>query len=172
MSQNIYELLQAIIPELAQQDLPENLEQFTIFRDWLNQTYSYLQYVEIKEFDDNGIEDNQLFKQKDVDVQALQSKIQNDVWALYEQVGEEMDDMQDVDAFMNKRIEVEQKVEDILFDHIKVVAEANALSLWVIIRENPYWLLVPCQDMNVLENIVDVFNQTFNMDGDLNMVFN
>ena len=170
MSQNIYELLQAIIPELAQQDLPENLEQFTIFRDWLNQTYSYLQYVEIKEFDDNGIEDNQLFKQKDVDVQALQSKIQNDVWALYEQVGEEMDDMQDVDAFMNKRIEVEQKVEDILFDHIKVVAEANALSLWVIIRENPYWLLVPCQDMNVLENIVDVFNQTFNMDGDLNMV--
>ena len=158
------------MPELAQQDLPENLEQFTIFRDWLNQTYSYLQYVEIKEFDDNGIEDNQLFKQKDVDVQALQSKIQNDVWALYEQVGEEMDDMQDVDAFMNKRIEVEQKVEDILFDHIKVVAEANALSLWVIIRENPYWLLVPCQDMNVLENIVDVFNQTFNMDGDLNMV--
>ena len=170
MSQNIYELLQAIIPELAQQDLPENLEQFTIFRDWLNQTHSYLQYVEIKEFDDNGIEDNQLFKQKDVDVQALQSKIQNDVWALYEQVGEEMDDMQDVDAFMNKRIEVEQKVEDILFDHIKVVAEANALSLWVIIRENPYWLLVPCQDMNVLENIVDVFNQTLNMDGDLNMV--
>ncbi len=84
MSQNIYELLQAIIPELAQQDLPENLEQFTIFRDWLNQTHSYLQYVEIKEFDDNGIEDNQLFKQKDVDVQALQSKIQNDVWALYE----------------------------------------------------------------------------------------
>ena len=170
MTKNIYELLQAIIPELAQQDLPENLEQFTIFRDWLNQTYSYLQYVEIKEFDDNGIEDNQLFKQKDVDVQALQSKIQNDVWALYEQVGEEMDDMQDVDAFMNKRIEVEQKVEDILFDHIKVVAEANALSLWVIIRENPYWLLVPCQDMNVLENIVDVFNQTFNQDGDLNMM--
>ena len=31
MSQNIYELLQAIIPELAQQDLPDDLENYDLF---------------------------------------------------------------------------------------------------------------------------------------------
>lgn len=154
----IYQLLQNIIPELKA-EIPKQMNDFNAFSDWLNKSNNYMQYVELKEFYDNGIEDNEFLKLKHVNTQALQVKVQSDVGELYERLDESMDD----------RIEVEQQIEDILFDNIKTVAQDHQLSLLVIFRENPYWMLLPTQDERVLDQIVDVFNQTFNTDGDLNM---
>lgn len=169
MTGTIYQLLQNIIPELKAQEIPKQMDDFHAFSDWLNKSNNYMQYVELKEFYDNGIEDNEFLKLKHVNTQALQVKVQSDVGELYERLDESMDDLQDVDAYMVDRIEVEQQVEDILFDNIKAVAQDHQLSLLVIFRENPYWMLLPTQDEQVLDQILDVFNQTFNTDGDLNM---
>ena len=55
MTKNIYELLQAIIPELAQQDLPDDLENYDLFDEFesfnsamaydTNQTWILLYYI-------------------------------------------------------------------------------------------------------------------------------
>ncbi|MDQ9022374.1 hypothetical protein RFI02_14800 [Acinetobacter sichuanensis] len=159
MTQNIYEIFQEIISELKQQDLPEDLTEFTVFRDWLNQTHSFIQYVEIKEYDANGIDDSTVFQQKQVDIEALNQAIDIEVGVLFDSLQE--------DQFENSHeahFEIEQKVEEILFDQIKLFAEQKQLSLLVIFRVNPYWLVVPTQDELQLQRIVDVFNQSFKND--------
>ena len=159
MTQNIYEIFQEIIPELKQQDLPDDLTEFTVFRDWLNQKHSFIQYVEIKEYDANGIDESTIFKQKQLDTEALNQAIENEIDRLFESF--EYDD-EDDDA--NDIVCQQQKVEEILFDQIKLFAEQKQLSLLVIFRENPYWLVVPTQDELQLQRIVDVFNQSFKND--------
>lgn len=166
MSQNIYTLFQDIFPELAQQDLPEDLEQFTIFDDWLNQTHSYLQYVEIKEFDNNEIKYSRVLQQNNVDVVRLQQDIVSQVEDYFLSFDEDEDEDLDLEA----RIEMDEKVEEILFDTIKQYAEQHQLQLLVIARENPYWMVLPQQNAQTLDEIVSCFNQTFNRGGDLNMV--
>lgn len=156
MTQNIYEIFQEIFPELKQQAVPEDLTEFTVFRDWLNQDHSFIQYVEIKEYEDNGIDQSTVFQQKQVDIEALNQAIEDDVDILFESF--EYDD-EDEDA---SDIEFQQKkVEEILFDQIKRFAEQKQLTLLVIFRENPYWLVVPTQDEAQLQQIVEVFNQSF-----------
>ena len=158
MIQNIYEIFQEIIPELKLQDLPDDLTEFTVFRDWLNQTHSFIQYVEIKEYDANGIDESTIFKQKQLDTEALNQAIEETVGELFDSLDE--DQLEDYEA----RFEIEEKIEEILFDQIKTFAEQKQLSLLVIFRENPYWLVVPTQDELQLQRIVDVFNQSFKND--------
>ncbi len=166
MTQKIYETFQEIFPELKQQTLPEDLTEFTVFENWVNQDYSFIQYVEIKEYDINGINDSTVFKQKQVDIEALNQAIDTDVGVLFDSLEE---DQFDEDYDFEARFEIEQKVEEILFDQIKHFAEQKQLTLLVIFRENPYWLLVPSQDELQLQKIVNEFNQCFGQDGDLTM---
>lgn len=163
MTQNIYEIFQEVFPELKQQDLPDDLTEFTTFRDWLNQDHSFIQYVEIKEYEDNGINESTVFQQKQVNAEALNQAIENEIDIFFESFEYEDEDEDAGD------IEVQQqKVEAILFDQIKLFAEQKQLSLLVIFRENPHWLVVPTQDELQLQRIVDVFNQSFKRD-DLTM---
>ena len=166
MTQKIYETFQEIFPELKQQTLPEDLTEFTVFENWVNQDYSFIQYVEIKEYDINGINDSTVFKQKQVDIEALNQAIDTDVGVLFDSLEE---DQFDEDDDYSARFEIEQKVEEILFDQIKHFAEQKQLTLLVIFRENPYWLVVPSQDELRLQRIIDEFNQCFCQDGDLTM---
>ncbi|MFW1859454.1 hypothetical protein [Acinetobacter defluvii] len=164
MTKNIYEIFQGIFPELKQQTLPEDLTEFTVFRDWLNQDHSFIQYVEIKEYDINGINKSTIFKQKQVDIEALNQAIDTDVGMLFDSLEEDQ-----FDEDYSARFEIEQKVEEILFGQIKHFAEQKQLTLLVIFRENPYWLVVPSQDELRLQRITDEFNQCFGQDGDLTM---
>ncbi|AMW79008.1 hypothetical protein AMD27_09005 [Acinetobacter sp. TGL-Y2] len=66
-------------------------------------------------------------------------------------------------------MDLTEHTETIIFDNIKKVAEEHQLSLLVVYRENPYWLLLPTQNQQQLEMIVQEFNQAFNDDGDLNI---
>lgn len=164
MTKNIYAIFQEIIPELRQQELPEDLNEFSVFCDWLNQEHSFIQYVEIKEYYDNGIDESTIFQQKQVDTKALNQAIEDDVEALFESFEYEDDDEDAVDIEFQQ-----QKVEEILFDQIKTFAEQKQLSLLVIFRENPYWLVVPSQDESHLQQIADAFNQHFAQDTNLSM---
>ncbi|NNP72732.1 hypothetical protein A7P53_09140 [Acinetobacter defluvii] len=166
MTKNIYEIFQGIFPELKQQTLPEDLTEFTVFRDWLNQDHSFIQYVEIKEYDINGVNKSTIFKQKQVDIEALNQAIDTDIGVLFDSLEE---DQFDEDDDYSAGFEIEQKVEEILFDQIKHFAEQKQLTLLVIFRENPYWLVVPSQDELRLQRITDEFNQCFGQDGDLTM---
>ncbi|AWL28804.1 hypothetical protein DJ533_09595 [Acinetobacter defluvii] len=163
MTKNIYAIFQDIFPELKQQTLPEDLNEFSVFCDWLNQEHSFIQYVEIKEYYDNGIDESTMFQQKQVDTEALNQAIEETVDELFESLDE--DQLEDYEA----HFEIEEKIEEILFDQIKTFAEQKQLSLLVIFRENPYWLVVPSQDESQLQQIVDAFNQHFAQDMNLSM---
>ena len=49
---------------------------------------------------------------------------------------------------------------DVIFNHIKIFIEPYELSLLVIERENPYWLLVPHND-ELIDRIIVTYNHTF-----------
>lgn len=163
MSQRIYQILQELIPELKQQTPVENGD-FTDFSAWINQFIELLHYIELKEYYDNGIEENFYFKKFNVNTQQLNNDIDQQLSNLFEQSEEGFEE----DSF-DQEIDLMEHTETILFDNIKKVADEHQLSLLVVYRENPYWLLVPSQNQQQLEMMVEEFNQAFNDDGDLNM---
>lgn len=94
----------------------------------------------------------------------MQNEIESAVGELFEQF-EDADDVSFED-----QMDVMERTEEIIFDAIKKVANQYQLSLLVVYRENPYWMLLPKQDEDQLIQIADAFNEAFNDDGDLNMV--
>lgn len=162
MSQKIYSLLQSLIPELKQ-PLESEQDDFYYFRDWLNQDAEYFHYIELNEYFDNGINENEFFKKLNVNVKQLNKDIDQHISNLFEPsqaFGE---------VTFDTEIDHLEQIEKILFDQIKKVAVEHKLSLLVVYRENPYWLVLPSQNQHQLEMIVQYFNQAFNDDGDLNM---
>lgn len=154
MSQKIYSLLQGIIPELKAQSLPIETDFYT-FSEWINEQHIFFHYFELTEYYDNGIEDNFYLKKHHVDTEKLQAEIEREVNNLFQ----ESDDVFDVS----------EETEEIIFDKIKISANLFQLSLLVVYRENPYWILVPTQEETQLNQIVEAFNDAFNNDGDLTM---
>ena len=164
MSQEIYSLLQHLIPELNAQKIPQDTK-FYSFSEWLNQQHDFLHYIELKEYCDNGVEDDFYFNQHNIDTEQLQNEIEVAIAEIFDQYDEEDDEVS-----FDDQMDAMQQTEEIIFDKIKLVANQYQLSLLVIYRENPYWMLVPTQDEQLLNQIVDAFNDAFNDDGDLNMV--
>lgn len=163
MSQKIYSLLQHLIPELNAQKIPQDTK-FYSFSEWLNQQHDFLHYIELKEYYDNGVEDDFYFNQHNIDTEQLQNEIEVAIAEIFDQYDEEDDEVS-----FDDQMDAMQQTEEIIFDKIKLVANQYQLSLLVIYRENPYWMLVPTQDEQQLNQIVDAFNDAFNDDGDLNM---
>ncbi|MEJ5137061.1 MULTISPECIES: hypothetical protein [Acinetobacter] len=163
MSQKIYSLLQHLIPELNAQKIPQDTK-FYSFSEWLNQQHDFLHYIELKEYYDNGVEDDFYFNQHNIDTEQLQNEIEVAIAEVFDQYDEEDDEVS-----FDDQMDTMQQTEEIIFDKIKLVANQYQLSLLVIYRENPYWMLVPSQDEQQLNQIVDAFNDAFNDDGDLNM---
>lgn len=166
MSKKIDQILQAIIPALNQQTAAA-IEDFEDFSAWINQSVELLHYIELKEYYDNGIEEDYYFNTLNVDTQQLQTEIEQETSILFEQF-ENNDDMDPEEGF-DAQIDIMEQTETIIFDKIQAVASVHGLSLLVIYRENPYWLLVPTTNESELDLIVETFNQAFNQDGDLNM---
>ncbi|WP_353165141.1 hypothetical protein [Acinetobacter sp.] len=162
MSHKIYSLLQATFAELNMQPIPLD-DEFHTFDEWINEDQNLLHYIELKEYSDNGIEDNFYFKKYNVDTEQLQNEIEIAVQECFEQFQE------DDDISFEEQMDVMERTEEIIFDAIKNLADQHQLSLLVVYRENPYWMLVPTQDEQQLIQIVDAFNEAFNEDGDLNM---
>ena len=162
MSQKIYSLLQHLIPELNAQQIPQDIE-FYSFSEWINQQHDFLHYIELKEYYDNGIENDFYFNQYNIDTEQLQNEIEVAIAEVFDQYDE------DDDVLLADQMDAMQQTEEIIFDQIKQVANQYQLSLLVIYRENLYWMLVPTQDEQQLNQIVDAFNNAFNDDGDLNM---
>lgn len=166
MSKKIDQILQALIPALKQQSLGA-IDDFEDFSAWINQSVELLHYIELKEYYDNGIEEDDYFNTLNVNTQQLQAEIEQETSVLFEQF-EYKDDMDPEEGF-DAQIDIMEQTETIIFDKIKEAASAHHLSLLVIYRENPYWLLVPTTNESELNLIVETFNQTFNQEGDLNM---
>lgn len=161
----IYNVLQKIIPELSAQKIPQDGD-FEQFDEWINETIRLFHYIELKEYYDNGIDENYYLNEFKVDIQKLQNEIEADVSEAFDQVDE---DVEDDDFDLEGQMDALEQVEEIIFDKIKNFATPFNLTLIVVYRENPYWLLVPTQDEEHLNQIVDSFNDAFNQDGDLNM---
>jgi hypothetical protein len=160
----IYYLLQEALPELKKQTIPQDSQDFANFRDWMNEHHAYMQYVEIKEFYDNGISDSEILKHAQIDTKALEKKIGADVNQIIAKYGDKYTEDEfeklSIDEQFDIRIELDYEIEQALFNNIKNSIKDKHLKLFVVIRENPYWFVLP-DNPNKNQNIIDAFNQVF-----------
>ena len=157
MTQNIYEIFQEIIPELKQQDLPDDLDDYYTFSEWMNESIQIWHYIEMKEFYNHDIEDNHFLIEKNVDCHVIDQKISQAVDQLIEQ------------NKGNKYIDLLDETYEIFFNTLREFAEQQQLSLLVVVKENPDWMFIPKQNDEKLTEIAELFNATFDEDGDLTM---
>lgn len=101
------------------------------------------------------MEDCQLFQQHQVDISALQEKIDHDIEAALPDEDQEDECDQAIDFY--------DTVFDTLFDNIKAVADPLGLKLLVVVRENPYWMVVPNHDEKI-QKLIQSFNFIFAKD--------
>ena len=169
----IYYLLQETLPELKKQTIPQDSQDFANFRDWMNEHHAYMQYVEIKEFYDNGISDSEILKHAQIDTKALEKKIGADVNQIIAKYGDKYTEDEfeklSIDEQFDIRIELDYEIEQALFNNIKNSIKDKHLKLFVVIRENPYWFVLP-DNPNKNQNIIDAFNQVFPDGGDTKLM--
>jgi len=169
----IYYLLQETLPELKKQPIPQDSQDFANFRDWMNEHHAYMQYVEIKEFYDNGISDSEILKHAQIDTKALEKKIGADVNQIIAKYGDKYTEDEfeklSIDEQFDIRIELDYEIEQALFNNIKNSIKDKHLKLFVVIRENPYWFVLP-DNPNKNQNIIDAFNQVFPDGGDTKLM--
>ena len=169
----IYYLLQEALPELKKQTIPQDSQDFANFRDWMNEHHAYMQYVEIKEFYDNGISDSEILKHAQIDTKALEKKIGADVNQIIAKYGDKYTEDEfeklSIDEQFDIRIELDYEIEQALFNNIKNSIKDKHLKLFVVIRENPYWFVWP-ENPNKNQNIIDAFNQVFPDGGDTKLM--
>lgn len=166
---DIYYLLQCALPELKKQTIPQDSQDFANFRDWMNEHHAYMQYVEIKEFYDNGISDSEILKNAQIDTEALEMKIDADVNQIIDKYTEDDFDELNSDEQFDIRMELDYEIEKSLFNNIKNSIKDKHLKLFVIIRENPYWFVLP-DNPNTNQKIIDDFNQVFSDGGDTKLI--
>lgn len=166
---DIYQVLTDVLPELKKQKIPLQYKEFVSFRDWMNEQHQYMQYVEIKEYFDNGITESEILKNAQVDTERLEAKIEQDVEQIRGQYTEEQFEALSSEQQFDLNIAIDETVEKALFENIKRAAEEKNLKLFVVERENPYWFVLPNHpDKN--QKIVDAFNQAFAEGGVLRLV--
>ena len=169
----IYYLLQEALPELKKQTIPQDSQDFANFRDWMNEHHAYMQYIEIKEFYDNGISDSEILKHAQIDTKALEKKIGADVNQIIAKYGDKYTEDEfeklSIDEQFDIRIELDYEIEQALFNNIKNSIKDKHLKLFVVIRENPYWFVLP-DNPNKNQNIIDAFNQVFPDGGDTKLM--
>ena len=169
----IYYLLQEALPELKKQTIPQDSQDFANFRDWMNEHHAYMQYVEIKEFYDNGISDSEILKHAQIDTKALEKKIGADVNQIIAKYGDKYTEDEfeklSIDEQFDIRIELDYEIEQALFNNIKNSIKDKHLKLFVVIRENPYWFVLP-DNPNKNQNIIYAFNQVFPDGGDTKLM--
>ena len=169
----IYYLLHEALPELKKQTIPQDSQDFANFRDWMNEHHAYMQYVEIKEFYDNGISDSEILKHAQIDTKALEKKIGADVNQIIAKYGDKYTEDEfeklSIDEQFDIRIELDYEIEQALFNNIKNSIKDKHLKLFVVIRENPYWFVLP-DNPNKNQNIIDAFNQVFPDGGDTKLM--
>ena len=169
----IYYLLQETLPELKKQPIPQDSQDFANFRDWMNEHHAYMQYVEIKEFYDNGISDSEILQHAQIDTKALEKKIGADVNQIIAKYGDKYTEDEfeklSIDEQFDSRIELDYEIEQALFNNIKNSIKDKHLKLFVVIRENPYWFVLP-DNPNKNQNIIDAFNQVFPDGGDTKLL--
>ena len=153
MSTALYTLCQQVFPELATSAAPHKPNDFHQFIDWVNSQYSNIQYVELKQYYDNGTDECHQLQQARVDIEQLNNRIEEQIEQLFAE-----DDNSDLDA--QNEPDVTEYIYAIHFDNIYAVAEQHGLALLLISNENPYGMLLPDQAEQI-NRLIEAFNQTF-----------
>ena len=153
MSTALYTLCQQVFPELATSAAPHKPNDFHQFIDWVNSQYSNIQYVELKQYYDNGTDECHQLQQARVDIEQLNNRIEEKIEQLFAE-----DDNSDSDA--QDEPDATEHIYAILFDNIYTVAEQHGLALLLISNENPYGMLLPDQAEQI-NRLIEAFNQTF-----------
>ena len=153
MSTVPYTLCQQVFPELATSAAPHKPNDFHQFIDWVNSQYSNIQYVELKQYYDNGTDECHQLQQARVDIEQLNNRIEEKIEQLFAE-----DDNSDSDA--QDEPDATEHIYAILFDNIYAVAEQHGLALLLISNENPYGMLLPDQAEQI-NRLIEAFNQTF-----------
>ncbi len=89
-----------------------------------------------------------------IDLDELKNQINDDMASFYQMYDSEEEETSDMHGY-----DFEFSF-DVIFNHIKIFIEPYELSLLVIERENPYWLLVPHND-EMIDRLIVTYNHTF-----------
>ena len=154
MRKTLYESLRFAFPELNDTAIPEEQDEFEHFVRWLNTYYSNIQKIELDDFRQNGIDECHRLQQLGIDLDELKNQINDDMASFYQMYDSEAEETSDMHGY-----DFEFSF-DVIFNHIKIFIEPYELSLLVIERENPYWLLVPHND-ELIDRIIVTYNHTF-----------
>jgi hypothetical protein len=154
MRKTLYESLRVAFPELNDTAIPEEQDEFEHFVRWLNSYYSNIQKIELDDFRQNGIDECHRLQQLGIDLDELKNQINDDMASFYQMYDSEEEETSDMHGY-----DFEFSF-DVIFNHIKIFIEPYELSLLVIERENPYWLLVPHND-ELIDQIIVTYNHTF-----------
>ncbi|MDH1363906.1 hypothetical protein N5D16_05510, partial [Acinetobacter johnsonii] len=106
------------------------------------------------DFRQNGIDECHRLQQLGIDLDELKNQINDDMASFYQMYDSEEEETSDMHGY-----DFEFSF-DVIFNHIKIFIEPYELSLLVIERENPYWLLVPHND-ELIDRIIVTYNHTF-----------
>ncbi|WP_294977344.1 hypothetical protein [uncultured Leuconostoc sp.] len=101
-----------------------------------------------------GIDECHRLQQLGIDLDELKNQINDDMASFYQMYDSEEEETSDMHGY-----DFEFSF-DVIFNHIKIFIEPYELSLLVIERENPYWLLVPHND-ELIDRIIVTYNHTF-----------
>ena len=74
-----------------------------------------------------------------------------------------------IDEQFDIQIELDYEIEQALFNNIKNSIKDKHLKLFVVIRENPYWFVLP-DNSDKNQKIIDAFNQVFPDGGDTKLM--
>lgn len=153
MNTALYSLCQQVFPELTQVPYPLHPHDFHQFINWANTLHSNIQYVELKEYYDNGSDQCYQLQQTQIDIEQLNNRIESEVEQLFAEYADATQDEQN-------EIDFAEHIYAILFDYLYAVAEQHDLALLLISNEKPYWMLVPDQAEQI-KHLIEAFNSTF-----------
>ncbi|MCH7316185.1 hypothetical protein [Acinetobacter sp. ANC 3882] len=153
MTTALYQLCHQVFPELVQVPEPTHPHNFYQFMNWSNTLHSNIQYVELKEYYDNGTDKCYQLQQAQADIEQLNNQIEAEVEQLFAEYT-------DTTADEQNEIDFAEHIYAILFDNIYAVAEQHGLALLLISNENPYWMLVP-DHAEQIDRLIEAFNATF-----------
>ncbi|ENW83692.1 hypothetical protein F909_00353 [Acinetobacter sp. ANC 3929] len=153
MTTALYQLCHQVFPELVQVPEPTHPHNFYQFMNWSNTLHSNIQYVELKEYYDNGTDKCYQLQQAQVDIEQLNNRIEAEVEQLFAEYT-------DTTADEQNEIDFAEHIYAILFNNIYAVAEQHGLALLLISNENPYWMLVPDLTEQI-DRLIEAFNATF-----------
>ena len=163
MARNFYENLQVAFPELKNVPLPDELDRFEDFVNWINSHHTHLQRLDPHDLSLRQLNQCHRLQQLNLDLDELKNDIREELQSVYQFYSDEDDDEQPpmLEALYDTEIG-----DNVILNTLKLFIEPYDLAVVVLDHEEPYWMLVPNQP-ELLSALSKNYAQTFGEEQEL-----